>query len=193
MNKVAQLYKGKHEEIGIKYTRVWAMPSPWTFSIYPIKVLLDQYVGDGIGWIDPFAGKYSPAEITNDHNPEREADYHMEALDFANMLDSRYKGVLYDPPYSFTQITQHYRLMGVKPDKSKTDMRAYEHVKSAICEKIEEGGYAISFGWNSNGFGKARGFRIVEIMQIAHGGSKNDTIVTVEVKLASHNKSKEEV
>lgn len=181
--KQAQLYKGKFEEVGIEFTRVWAMPSPWTFSIHPIKVLLDKYVGTGKNWIDPYAGKNSPAEITNDHNPEREAIYHMEALDFANMLDGRYDGVLYDPPYSFTQISQHYRVMGIKPDKSKTDMRAYEHVKSALCEKIKPGGYAISFGWNSNGFGKARGFRIVEIMCIAHGGSKNDTIVTVEQKI----------
>jgi len=58
----------------------------------------------------------------------------------------------------------------------------YEKVKSALCEKIEQGGYAISFGWNTNGFGKARGFDIIEIMTVAHGGSKNDTVVTVEVK-----------
>ena len=52
-----------------------------------------------------------------------------------------------------------------------------------MSEKIEKGGYAISFGWNTNGFGKARGFKIVEIMAVAHGGSKNDTFVTVEKKL----------
>ena len=64
-------------------------------------------------------------------------------------------------------------------------MAFYEKVKSAACEKIKPGGYAISFGWNTNGFGKARGFEIVEIMLVAHGGSKNDTIVTVERKLPS--------
>lgn len=32
-------------------------------------------------------------------------------------------------------------------------------------------------------FGVTRGFRIVEIMTIAHGGSKNDTIVVVEKKI----------
>jgi hypothetical protein len=45
------------------------------------------------------------------------------------------------------------------------------------------GGIAISCGWNTNGFGKARGFKIIEIMCVAHGGSKNDTIVTVEKKI----------
>jgi hypothetical protein len=159
------------------------MPSAWTFSIQPIKYLLDKYVGDGNGWIDPFAGKYSPAEYTNDHNPERNAKYHMEAIDFVQMLTGRYNGVLFDPPYSFRQISEHYKSLGLKAKQTDTSMRFYEQVKSALCEKIRVGGYAISFGWNTNGFGKARGFKIVEIMSIAHGGSKNDTTVVVEIKI----------
>lgn len=46
--------------------RVWAMPNKWTFQIQPITELIKRYVGDGKGWIDPFAGMTSPAEITND-------------------------------------------------------------------------------------------------------------------------------
>lgn len=179
----AQFYKGEFEEEQITFSRVWAMPSAWTFSIQPIKAVLEKYVGDGIGWVDPFAGKYSPAEITNDHNPERKAKYCMEAIEFCQQLNGRYKGVLYDPPYSFTQIKEHYQTLGKPITKDTCRMGFYEKVKSALCEKVEKGGYAISFGWNTNGFGKARGFKIVEIMAIAHGGSKNDTFVTVEIKL----------
>lgn len=184
MNKsVAQLYKGKYEELDIAFSRVWAMPSAWTFTIHPIKVLLDKYVGDGKDWIDPFAGDNSPAEFTNDHNPNRKAKSHLEAITFCEQFVGRYKGVLFDPPYSFTQVKEHYQNLGYKVTKENTSMKFYEGVKSAICEKIIPGGYAISFGWNTNGFGKARGFKIIEIMAVAHGGSKNDTLVTVEVKL----------
>lgn len=158
------------------------MPSPWTFTIHPVKTLIDKYIGDGKGWIDPFAGMNSPAEFTNDHNPERKAQYHMEAREFVKILDGRYKGILFDPPYSFTQVKEHYTILGQKPRKEMTDMRFYETVKSLSCEKIEKGGYAISCGWNTNGFGKARGFEIVEILCVAHGGSKNDTIITIEIK-----------
>ena len=35
----------------------------------------------------------------------------------------------------------------------------------------------------SNGIGKNRGFEMLEILLVPHGGSKNDTIVTVERKL----------
>lgn len=180
--KEALLYKGKFREKEIEFTRVWAMPSAWTFEIHPIRVLLDNYVGDGIGWVDPFAGKYSPAEITNDHNPERNATFHLEAIEFCRGLNGRYKGVLFDPPYSFTQVKEHYVSLGLPVTRENTSMKFYEGVKSAMCEKIEKGGYAISFGWNTNGFGRARGFEIVEIMAVAHGGSKNDTFVTVELK-----------
>lgn len=185
MKKTAQLYKGNFEEVGIKFSRVWAMPNHETFKIYPIKVLLDRYVGEGFNWIDPFAGNNSPAKLTNDHNPEKKTQYHMEALEFVERAEHKlgFEGVLFDPPYSFTQIAQHYRFQGLKPTKWQTSMSFYEKVKSAVCEKIKPGGFAISFGWNTNGFGKARGFRIVEIMAVAHGGSKNDTLITVETKL----------
>lgn len=178
--KVAQLYKGKFEELDIKFTRVWAMPCAWTFSIFPIQQLLKIYVGDGKGWVDPFSGKYSPAEITNDHNPERKAKFCMDARKFTAELKGKYNGILYDPPYSFTQIKQHYKKLGMDFTKEEASMKFYEQIKTNMCEKIKKGGYAISFGWNTNGFGKARGFKIIEIMAVAHGGSKNDTFVTVE-------------
>ena len=34
----------------------------------------------------------------------------------------------------------------------------------------------------SNAFGKKRGFEIEEILIVAHGGNRNDTLVTVERK-----------
>lgn len=181
--KQATIYKGKSTIEEIVYTRVWAMPSPWTFTIQPIRALLEKYVGDGKGWIDPFAGKNSPAEIRNDHNLEMPAEYHLEAIDFAKQLTGRYKGVLFDPPYSFRQISEHYKIIGKKASRLDTSSRFYGQVRNALCEKIVQGGIAISFGWNTNGFGKARGFKIIEILSIAHGGNKNDTTAVVEVKL----------
>lgn len=37
------------------FSRRWCMPSPETFTMPPVKKLLERYVGDGIGWFDPFA------------------------------------------------------------------------------------------------------------------------------------------
>jgi len=186
--KTATLYKGRFEEQDIKFTRVWAMPNAWTFKIYPIARLLEKYVGDGKGWIDPYAGYNSPAEFRNDIDPKANAQWHLDASKWAEALkkDSQISetliGILYDPPYSFRQISEHYKAVGLKATKLDTSMAFYERTKSAFCEMIPAGGLAISFGWNTNGFGKARGFKIIEIMAVAHGGSKNDTLVTVEQK-----------
>ncbi len=105
--KLGTIYKGESETLNIIFNRVWAMPNAWTFSIGPIKELLSRYVGDGQGWIDPFAGKLSPAQYTNDHNPEMPTLYHMEASELAGHLQGKYKGILFDPPYSFRQISEH--------------------------------------------------------------------------------------
>ena len=40
----------------VLFNREFATPSAWTFEIEPIKQLLDRYVSDGKGWIEPFAG-----------------------------------------------------------------------------------------------------------------------------------------
>lgn len=182
---MSKVYKGFQEDVAIQFTRVWAMPSPWTFEIYPIKCLLERYVGGGWNWIDPFAGKFSPAKLTNDINPDMPTQYHMEALEFVQRASHEwgFAGVLFDPPYSFRQISENYKSVGMKATQMQTSMAFYEKVKSALCDKIHVNGHAISFGWNTNGFGKARGFEIVEIMAVAHGGSKNDTLVTVERKI----------
>ena len=51
-----------------------------------------------------------------------------------------------------------------------------------ISRILRPGGISISFGWNSSGIGKKRGFEIIEILLVAHGGMHNDTICTVERK-----------
>ena len=159
------------------------MPNRWTFTIKPIKNLLDRYVGDGIGWVDPFAGMNSPAEFTNDLNPKMHSVHHMTAVDFCNMLPGTYHGVLFDPPYSYRQIKECYGGIGLVVHQEDTQNSFYSKVLDAICGKIVPGGYAISFGWNSVGFGKSRGFEIAEILLVCHGGHHNDTVVTVDRKV----------
>lgn len=178
-------------------TRATAQPSAWTFTIKPIRELLDRYVGDGKGWVDPFAGQNSPAEFTNDHDPEAPAKWHMDAEMFCQLASCSktaadalgiytsppYRGVLFDPPYSYRQITEHYKRLGMKATQLDTSANFYNRVMNAICDAVAPGGYAISCGWNSSGFGKNRGFELVEVLLVNHGFSHhNDTIVVVEQK-----------
>lgn len=87
----------------MKITRIWAIPNKWTFKIAPIKNLISREVGGGFLtnglWCDPFAGMCSPAQVTNDINPEMPTKYHMDALEFLKAQeDEKYDGVLFDPP-----------------------------------------------------------------------------------------------
>tara|TARA_R100000234_G_scaffold32811_1_gene19288 strand:+ start:1603 stop:2121 length:519 start_codon:yes stop_codon:yes gene_type:complete len=165
--------------------RTWAMPNKWTFKIKPISELIYKYGQDFQNWIDPFAGQTSPAEITNDLNPNTMAKYNMKALDFSKMLKGKYNGVLFDPPYSGRQVKECYNELGIDVLRDDTNSFFYCSVKNELSKKIKVGGYAISFGWNSNGFGKKNGFQIVEILLVAHGSAHNDTICTVEKKVQS--------
>ncbi len=161
----------------------FAPPNKWTFTIKPIAELLKAYVKDGKGWIDPFAGENSPAEHTNDMNPERKAKYHMEAEEFCKKAEGDFEGILFDPPYSYRQVSEHYKILGKKASALDTSANFTARVKNAISNKIKVGGYAICFGWNSVGFGKGRGFKKIEILLVTHGSSHNDTICTVEQKV----------
>jgi len=165
----------------MKTNRVFARANKWTFKIPPIADLLSRYMNGGI-WVDPFAGANSPASLTNDMDIKQPTHYHMEAVEFCRSLHGVYDGVLIDPPYSYRQISEHYRGQGVKATYKDTSYNFYGRVYEVIAPLIRTGGFAISFGWNSNGIGKVRGFEIVEILLVAHGLHHNDTIVTVEIK-----------
>ena len=157
------------------------MPNKWTFTIKPIRGLLQRY-GVNHGWVDPFAGENSPAEITNDLNPKMPTNYHLHALDFCDILEGDYKGVLFDPPYSLRQMKECYNSIGIDKISVEDTNHFPRNVRNAIAPKIKMGGYCLSFGWSSEGIGKKAGFEIIEILLVAHGGKHNDTIVTVEKK-----------
>lgn len=82
----------------------------------------------------------------------------------------------------FSRVSSLFWQNGKKASQLDTSYNFYSRVMNSICDRIKIGGYAISMGWNSNGFGKSRGFKIVEILIVAHGMHHNDTIVTVEQK-----------
>jgi hypothetical protein len=183
---------GERAAVGVQplvIHRVFARASQWTFEIKPVRELLQRYVGDGRGWADPYAGKSRLAEWTNDLNPNQQTTHHLEAADFADELPANLNGVLYDPPYSYRQITEHYREYGRTATAKDTSYNFYRRAQIKLAPKIRTGGIVISFGWNSNGFGVGLGFVKREILLIAHGLHHNDTICTVEEKMDNRESS----
>lgn len=160
------------------------MPNKNTFDIKPIKELIQSELTDGT-WIDPFANQNKLATITNDLNPTFDTDYHMDALDFLKTFQNEsVDGVLYDPPYSPRQVTECYQGVGMNVTNETTRASFWGNQKKEISRIVKPGGKVITFGWNSGGIGRKYGFEITRILLVPHGGWHNDTICTVEVKVA---------
>lgn len=167
------------------FSRVWAMSSKHTFTIKPIKKLLSRYINNNTKICDPFAGFNSPATVTNDLNTNAPTTHHMDALDFLKLQENNYFDVvLYDPPYSFRQVKECYSSMGIdKFDPTQTRGDYWAKVKNECARICKVGGLVLCFGWNSGGLGLNRGCELVEILLVPHGGGKNDTICTVEIRI----------
>ena len=167
--------------------REWAMPSRDTFSIKPIRELCLRYFEMYESWVDPFVG-HSPWEevvCSNDLNYDVRADFHREALEFLEpQPDGHFHGVFFDPPYSPRQIKEVYAGVGKIVTQQDTQASWRSRRLDEAARVLIPGGISIYCGWDSNGFGKSRGFEKVEILLVPHGGAHNDTIVTVERKAA---------
>ncbi len=166
----------------MKISRVWAMPSKETFSIQPIKELIEKYIDAGI-WVDPFCRESifkSRCALTNDINPKFAGTHNLDAIDFLKSLpaDSA-DGVLFDPPFSPGQVKESYQGFG-PPDTSRA---FYADRKREAARILKMGGIGIVCGWNTLGLGAKNGMEIEEILIVNHG-EQNDTIVTVGRKVA---------
>ena len=161
----------------MQMSRAWAMPNADTFSVPVIGDLVQKHLR-GVS-VDPFARNKRWATYTNDLNPETAADHHMNAPDFLNMLADRgvvADVVIFDPPYSPTQMKECYDFDGAL--KHGMNAKLYAECRAAIRRLCKKGTVVMSFGWNSCGMGE--GFTPVELLLVAHGGAHNDTICFVE-------------
>jgi len=167
----------------MKITREWAMPNKNTFDIRPIAELIQRYYYPypTQASIDPFANKNKLATITNDLDEQYDTDYHLEATDFLDLFEPQKSVdlVFFDPPFSPRQVSECYKRLGKTVNMETTQMSYWRKLKDKIARVVRVGGVVISCGWNSSGIGKNRGFEIIEILLVPHGGARNDTIVTV--------------
>ena len=168
----------------MEISRSWAMPSKNTFQIPPISRLLGKYINGSYTVLDPFAGNSGWGTTTNDLNPNTGAQFHREARSFLRhqiYLGNSFDVVLLDPPYSPRQIQEVYQSIGKSPSKQDTqNSKLMKDCKDLLARLLKPSGLAICCGWNTVGFGKARGFTMLNVLIVCHGGAHNDTLVTVE-------------
>ena len=171
----------------MKMDRKFGRANKDTFSCPPIGDFVMGYLNQAVVSIDPFARNKTWFTHSNDLNPDTSADYHLDAEEFLKVI--RAKGVvadlgIVDPPYSPRQISESYKGFGKTVTMQDTqNARLYKRVRDAMDMLIPVGGIVLSFGWNSNGMGKTRGYEIIEVLLVAHGSAHQDTICMAEKKL----------
>lgn len=158
----------------------WAMPNRWTFQILPIKRFLERWLEGCEIIVDPFCGTSTLATHRNDLG-QGGLDAEEYCLSLMPELEGLADAILFDPPYSPRQIAECYRSIGKECSTRDTQNAAlYGRVRKALAPLLRSGGIALSFGWQSSGFGKA--WPTEEIMLVQHGGAHNDTICVSQRK-----------
>ena len=167
----------------MKIRREWGMPSADTFTCPPIRSFVDFYLRQSKISVDPFARNFTRCTYTNDLNSNTKAQYNMDALDFLKMI--RDKGikpdlVVFDPPYSVTQLKECYENIGVEFTQKHAQRLGYEAELALVHDIVKLRGVVLSFGWSSTTMGKERGYAIEEILMVSHGRRQHDTICMAE-------------
>ena len=162
--------KKSTEKQDIIFERVWAMPSKRTFQIPPIAQLIEEECA-GI-----------PQDEIVDLFPY---DVKVDAYELLKSFPTASKSVmLVDPPYTMRQFRDlKYSLPnGIKPITWESSKEWWTEFRKEMARVLKPGGKCITCAWNTQGTGKGLGFEVTRILQVPHGGNRNDTIVTVDVK-----------
>lgn len=160
-----------------KFSTAWAMPSRWTFQIPPIAEFVYRHL-EGSVIVDPFSGESSIGTHRNDL-----ARGGVDAEEFCRSLLSqgvRADVVIFDPPYSPRQIAECYESIGKKTTFEDTQSSFWGRIRRPLADLLKPDGIALSFGWQSSGFGK--NWETLEILLVQHGGAHNDTICVAQRK-----------
>jgi hypothetical protein len=92
-----------------------------------------------------------------------------------------------DPPYSQKQAKDlyngHGKEYGIQIVSWESPKEYWTAFRKEIARVLEPSGKCITLAWNTQGTGKGLGFEITRILQVAHGGNRNDTVVTVDRKM----------
>jgi len=147
----------------------------YTFECPKIK----QWVEDNSfgPTLNLFAGKVvlNIDEVRNDLELTMVAEYHEDSLDFVmNWSGHKFTTVILDPPYSYRKSMEMYN--GHRNSR-------FKRVADELPRILHPYARVISFGYHSTFMGKIRGFDLIKMCVLAHGGAQHCTIAIVEKQL----------
>jgi 23S rRNA G2445 N2-methylase RlmL len=175
-------------------TNITACP----FDNLHIRNILDRVINEinyqnkgKVLMCDPFAREsftnHLQGCITNDLNTEFNTNYNLEFKDFATEmkdLEHEFDLVFFDPPYSLRQLKDNYDGIGKNLELWQTH-NMWKEGKDTLSKLVKPGGYVVSLGWTTSGFGKKRGFvkKEIHVMEQVAREDRYALLITVEQKV----------
>lgn len=165
----------------VDFTYLIQPPKRYTFEAPKVREWTEKHCKGKV--LNLFAGKtvLKVDEVRNDIDPEVPADVHLDALVFINRwieslsLDKNFKfdTVILDPPWNYRKAREKYegRWIG-----------KLTKVKNLLSQILNDNGRVISWGYDTVGMSKSRGFKKIAICLVCHNGDHNDSIGLVEEK-----------
>ena len=148
-------------------------PKKFTFEQPKLKQWTERLCKGKV--LNLFAGKTTllADEFRVDMNKEMKANWYGDAFEFITTTDMKFDTIILDPPYNLRKAREKY--------KGKY-MGSYTKIKNEIQRILNDNARILSYGYDSYGMGKKRGFEKIAICLVCHGGDHNDTICIAEEK-----------
>jgi len=162
----------------IEFTYLKQTPKRYTFEMPKLYKWTIQNCRGKV--LNLFAGKTilkGIDEIRVDLNKDMPSDFCMDAYDFVLMakgLGWKYDTIILDPPYNLRKSREKYN--GIYTS-------VLRKIKTQLPYILNDNGLIISYGYDTTGMGKKRGFELIHICIINHSGGHNDTLSIIEKKI----------
>jgi len=117
----------------------------WTFQTKKVRDVLLTWLEGRV--LNPFAGKTQLSEykrgieeVRNDLNPERDAEYHHDAVELGDVFEpASFDVIVLDPPFDQTQSDEHY---------DGLHARDMGDIRRKLAPLVKPGGRMVEFGWD---------------------------------------------
>ncbi len=168
----------------MEFTYLTQPPKRYTFQQPKLREWTEKQCKGKV--LNLFAGttKLNVDEVRVDIDKNVPADYYMDAFEFVNLAKEqgmKFDTIILDPPYNLRKSREKY---GGKYIGSLTK------IKNALLPLMNENCIVISYGYDTVGMSKSRGFKKIGVCVICHNGDHNDTLCLVEQLIATPLNSK---
>ena len=153
------------------FTYLLQPPRKYTFEQPRLKEWTESFCTGKV--LNLFAGKVrlNCHEFRVDISDEFHPDYMGDAYEFVKTTERKFDTIILDPPYNLRKAREKY---------NGKYIGSFTKIKNSIPRLLEPGGLVITFGYDSVGMSRKRGFKKIAICLVCHNGDHNDTIVVVE-------------